>query len=160
MEITKAKSGDIEALLPIFAKARQLMIDSGNPDQWSSDYPSRELLERDVAKGELYVIRLEGQIVGGFVFADGPEPVYNGLEGTWLNEAPYKVIHRIAAPEAKGAGRFVFNWAMEQTDSLRIDTHADNAIMRRILEREGFTFVGEMSLPNGSRRRGYHRVND
>lgn len=158
MEIKKTNPDDIEALLPFYAKARELMNELGNPTQWGSNYPSRKLLEEDVAKGDLYTLLQDGQIVGGLVFAPGPEAVYETLKGSWLDDDPYYVIHRMAAPGAKGVAKWVFNWAMEQTDSLRIDTHADNAIMRHVLEREGFTYVGDILLPDGSRRRAYHRL--
>jgi len=47
-------------------------------------------------------------------------------------------VHRIAAEQGHGAGRFCLRWAMEQTENLRIDTHPDNRVMQKLLESLGF----------------------
>lgn len=159
MDIKKASREDLKVLLALYEKSRQLMKKTGNPSQWGDNYPSEERLEMDLAQGSLYKVLANDQIIGGFMFGSGPEEEYKSLEGSWLNESPYSVLHRITAPEAKGVTKEIFAWAIKQTDSLRIDTHKDNVIMRHILEREGFTFVGKITLADGSRRMAYHRIN-
>ena len=47
----------------------------------------------------------------------------------------------------------MINYRMAQT------SNRTNAIMRRLLEREGFTYVGRVTLPDGDHRRAYHKVN-
>lgn len=155
--IRHATRGDLPQILAIYASARQKMARSGNPNQWSEGYPPQRLLEEDIQARRLYVIQCNEEITGVFVFMAGPEPDYDTLEGVWLNDAPYQVIHRMAAREG-GIAREVFAWAMERTASLRIDTHADNAPMRHVLEREGFTPVGELTLADGDKRQGYHKI--
>lgn len=159
MEIKQAISEDLNALLPLYEKSRQLMKAVGNPNQWGDDYPPLERLRMDLAQGNLYKVLAKGQIVGGFMFGLGPEKEYESLEGSWLNEEPYHVIHRITAPGVKGVTKEIFAWTKDRTDNLRIDTHKDNAAMRHILAREGFTYVGEVTLADGSRRMAYHRLN-
>lgn len=159
MKILKAEIRDLPQLAVIYDHARRLMRESGNPTQWKEGHPAPELLLEDIARGQLYKVLEEDHLVGGFAFTEGPEEAYATLEGTWLNEEPYRVIHRIGAYGAKGVLREVIAWAMTQTDSLRIDTHEANAIMRRLLEREGFTYVGRVTLPDGDHRRAYHKVN-
>lgn len=158
MIIKKANQEDLKPLLPLYEKSRQLMKEAGNASQWGDGYPSEERLMMDLAQESLYKVLVNDQIIGGFMFGLGPEEEYKSLEGSWLNESPYFVIHRITAPEAKGVTREIFAWAKKQTDNLRIDTHKDNMIMRHILEREGFTYVGEITLADGSRRMAYHRT--
>jgi len=158
MVIKKANREDLKALLALYEKSRQVMKKTGNPNQWGDHYPSEERLEKDLARESLYKVLANDQIIGGFMFGLGPEEEYKSLEGNWLNESPYSVIHRITAPEAKGVTREIFAWAKKQTDNLRIDTHKDNVIMRHILEREGFTYVGEITLADGSRRMAYHII--
>ena len=48
IEIRKAKYSDLDALLGVYQKAREIMRNTGNPTQWSGGYPQRELLEEDV----------------------------------------------------------------------------------------------------------------
>lgn len=155
--IRHASKEDLPQILAIYEAARQFMIESGNPGQWTDGYPSRALLEEDLQKERLYVAASQGEILGVFVLMDGPEPDYATLEGRWLDESPYQVIHRIASKRG-GIVKEVFDWALTQTSSLRIDTHADNAPMRHVLEREGFISVGELTLANGDKRQGYHKL--
>ena len=42
---------DLPRLQEIFAVARNFMKSTGNPNQWSEDYPSNELLLSDIESG-------------------------------------------------------------------------------------------------------------
>lgn len=157
MEIRQAKGLDLEEILRLYEQARAFMVQAGNPDQWTDGYPQKELLEADIREKRLYLVTQENEILGVLVLMNGPEADYATLKGNWLNDDPYQVIHRMASKRG-GIAKVVFDWAMTHTDSLRIDTHEDNAPMRHVLEREGFVYVGELTLANGDRRRGYHRI--
>jgi RimJ/RimL family protein N-acetyltransferase len=43
-------------------------------------------------------------------------------------------------------------------NSLRIDTHEGNVVMRRMLEKQGFTHCGTIYLANGDKRVAYEKV--
>ncbi len=43
-----ARRADLDAILKIYARARQAMADSGNPTQWGDHFPPQELLEEDI----------------------------------------------------------------------------------------------------------------
>ena len=91
-------------------------------------------------------------------FIPGPDPTYTHIEGQWPNDAPYYVIHRIAAIEpGHKAADTLFDWAFTQTDCIRIDTHKDNVIMHHILTRYGFTHCGIIYLANGDPREAYQK---
>lgn len=156
MDILKAERTDLPRLLEIYAAARVQMVQTGNPDQWVNGYPDQALLEADISNGELYKVVNDQVIVGVFMLVPGPDEVYSKIDGAWLNDAPYLVIHRIAAQGGKGVAKAVFRWVMDRTDNLRIDTHNDNLIMRQILEKAGFVYTGELTLPDGAARRAYH----
>ena len=49
MEIIKANETHIPEILEIYAKARKFMKENGNPTQWEEGYPSREIVEKDIA---------------------------------------------------------------------------------------------------------------
>ena len=59
--------------------ARDYMRRSGNPNQWEEGYPSRAILEQDLNRGHLYVIRRDAGICGAFVLALGEDPTMAGL---------------------------------------------------------------------------------
>ncbi|WP_200831484.1 hypothetical protein [Streptococcus equinus] len=41
---------------------------------------------------------------------------------------------------------FCINWALNQDEHLRIDTHQDNVIMQRLLQKLGFSHCGTIFI--------------
>lgn len=160
MRIRRAQTSDIETILSIFDLARQFMRQSGNLHQWNQSYPSKELIESDIQQQISYVvISDEDEVLGTFMFKVGNDPTYDFIEGAWLNDEPYGVIHRIASNQKiKGVGRFAFDWALQQCPNLRIDTHQDNTPMRRLLNQQGFVSCGIIYLENKEPRIAFHKV--
>ena len=144
MIIRKSTAGDLPAIMEIYAEAREFMRESGNPTQWKDWYPPRDMVERDVSPdGHGYVCANGGEVVATFYFNEEQDPTYDYIEGKWLNDEPYGVVHRIAVRlGTKGVGAFCLNWAFDQCRNLRIDTHTDNAPMRKLLGKLGFTYCG------------------
>lgn len=140
--------GDIERIMDIYAAARAFMAAHGNPNQWGpTNWPPEALIRRDIDMGDSYVcVNDGGKVVGVFFFIQGKdvEPTYRDIaDGAWLDDSPYGVVHRIATDGSeKGVGTFCLNWAYAQCGHLRIDTHGDNAVMQRLLEKLGFVHCG------------------
>ena len=107
-----------------------------------------------------YVCEDEGRILAVFMFSTEPDPTYAEIyDGAWLSDAPYGVIHRIAvAEQGRGIMDFCVNFCAEKCESLRIDTHRDNAPMRRALEKRGFRYCGIIYLESGDERLAYQRI--
>lgn len=150
---------DIEFIMPIYEEAKKKMRLDGNFNQWSEKYPDIETLLDDISRGELYLAYDEKGIYGVFMLSLSGEETYNYIEGEWLNDEPYAVIHRIAS---YGIGRHlledVINFAFEKTDNIRIDTHEDSKTMRRLLKKLGFIYTGIIYLNNGDSRRAYQLI--
>lgn len=162
--ISKASSKDIDRIMVLAAASRQIMKESGNPTQWTDNHPSRETIEEDVERGDCYVISKRGEddatdsadkgdatdnadsmIVGSFVFRDGPDPSYaNIYDGAWIDDTlPYHVIHRVMSlPDAHGIFAEIINFCFQHSKNIRIDTHSNNRIMRRLIEKYGFKYCG------------------
>ena len=49
------------------------------------------------------------------------------------------------------------DWAWEQCRNLRIDTHRDNYVMQRLLEKNGFVRCGLIDLREGGERIAYQK---
>lgn len=142
----------------IFAVARRFMTATGNPHQWAPDYPSDDQLLCDIANGDSYVVCLQdSRIVATFVLRGGEDPTYHVIyDGAWLSATPYATIHRIASSgEVKGIFAQVVQYASVRYPSLRIDTHADNHVMRQLITRSGFQYCGIIHCWNGSPRLAY-----
>ena len=157
LSIRKSAPEDIPEMLEIFAAARRFMAGTGNPDQWSEDYPGEELLKSDIASGDSHVILSEGRIVATFVLRPGNDPTYDIIhDGNWPNDLPYATIHRIASRgERKGMLHAAMQFALERYSAIRIDTHRDNTVMRNAIAKEGFTYCGIIHCWNGTERLAY-----
>lgn len=158
MEIRKAEGDDRERILELYTMARAFMREHGNPDQWGDHYPPAEMVDRDILDGKSYVC-VEGEtILGVFFYEEGVEPDYLDIyEGEWLNDEPYSVIHRIAAPTGKkGVASFCIRWCCENSGgNVRIDTHRNNIPMQKMLEKNGFVRCGIIYIRDGSERIAY-----
>ena len=120
-------------------------------------------MQKDLEAGELYAVCRQTpageELAGVFMFARRPEPNYDCIrEGAWLEEGPYAVLHRVAsAGTCSGVGQACMDWAWEQCRNLRIDTHRDNYVMQRLLEKNGFVRCGLIDLREGGERIAYQK---
>ena len=165
MVIRPATEADIPAVLPVFEAAKAIMRADGNHDQWGAPgFPGDALLLRDIARGGGYVISSEAEgeveksIVAYFALLPSPEPTYSHIDGAWLTDEPYGVIHRIASyPEVHGIFSAIIDFAAARYPHLRIDTHRDNRIMQHLIDTAGFTYCGIIWLEDGTERLAYER---
>jgi acetyltransferase, GNAT family len=158
--IRNAIESDLLEIKSIVDKARELMKASGNVNQWVDGYPSNEVLLSDIRNGNAYLLLRENKAVAYFTMIDGPDPTYNLItKGSWLNDNSYGVWHRVASSgEAKGVFKEILLYASEHYSNIRIDTHHDNKIMQRLLEKNGFVYCGIIFLADGSPRLAYQRI--
>ena len=97
-------------------------------------------------------------IVAYFALLPSPEPTYSYIDGAWLTDEPYGVIHRMASyPEVHGIFSAIIDYAASRYSHLRIDTHRDNRIMQHLIEKHGFTYCGIIWLQDGTERLAYER---
>jgi len=160
--IRLAKLYDLNDILVIIKQAQQRMKNAGMT-QWQNDYPNINIIHQDILDKVLYVYILDNKIVGTMsVFPN--DPVYNHIEGAWLNKNPYMVIHRIAVLDAvigKNISQqmidFVFKF-FNVTD-IRIDTHPMNLPMIKSLKRQGFLYCGtiHVTIDTDTLRLAYHK---
>ncbi len=159
MIIRKATYKDLPLILAIYEKARSYMRENGNPHQWGDTYPPVSIIEEDISLGRCHVCVDDSEIAGVFCFFKGTDPTYAEIyQGSWLNDAPYGVIHRMAvATHRKGVASQCFTYAYAQCPNIRIDTHRDNKPMQASLSKNGFTYCGIIYLANGDERLAYQR---
>ena len=159
--IQKAIPSQLSQIMAVYDAARSFMAQTGNPDQWGTAYPSEEMIRQDIQNEKCYV-NLDGEKIRAvFYFAVEADPTYGYIEGQWLNDEPYGVIHRIAVGEnGKGVAAECFAFASERCENIRIDTHEKNIPMQRCLAKNGFTRCGIIYLENGDPRIAYQKVID
>jgi RimJ/RimL family protein N-acetyltransferase len=173
MRIRHAEMNDLDAVLRLYERAREFMRASGNPSQWGDSHPPLELVRRDIFRRVGYVctagaacddngVAADREILGAFNFFIGDEPTYKHIEqGRWLNDEPYGVVHRLAVDSGgKGTGIFCLEWCMASWGNIRIDTHEDNAPMRRLLQKLKYTYCGIIHVDDGSSRLAFQKTAD
>lgn len=159
MVVRKAKRSELDEIMGIYASARIFMKAHGNPFQWGDNRPERAVIEKDLEAGHLYVCTLRDKIGCVMSFAVTEEPTYAVIDGKWLNEKPYGVIHRIASNgTGKGMAAHCIAWAYEKQPNIRIDTHADNIPMQSLLKKLGFTCCGIIRVADGTKRLAYQKT--
>lgn len=157
--VRPATAADLPALAEIYQKARAFMAANGNPTQWGTTDPRPEVLRQDIAKGQLFVICEGTTPHAAFALVPGADPTYAVIEGGWLSGAPYATIHRLGSD---GVCHDIFataiGWAAARHPHLRIDTHADNHIMQKLITGAGFRYCGIIHVADGSPRLAYERL--
>ena len=135
-------------------------------EQWLPDYPVPQTVTDDIKDGIGYVFADEKGLIGYCAIIFTGEPAYPAIEGEWLSQEPYAVVHRMALGNGRrSAGlsgeaflllkEFCFS---KGVGSLRIDTMAENKVMRHIVGREGFQYCGIVYY-DGSPRLAYEFLN-
>lgn len=134
-------------------------------NQWQDGYPNEHSIENDILNNVGFVLINENEIIGYCAALINDEPAYDAIEGKWLTNDDFVVIHRIAIHEnylGQGlSGKIiesVENFAKEQhIFSVKVDTNFDNIAMMKIFEKGGYQYCGEVYF-RGSARRAYEKV--
>jgi len=156
--IRTATMEDMPALDRIYEAARAYMRASGNPTQWGTTDPPRSKLERDIGRGELYVICAEdGAPHAAFAFVVGEDATYGKIwDGDWTSDEVYGTIHRLASD---GTLHGVFSQCVEfckgKMTYIRADTHENNKTMQHLLAKHGFVRCGIIHVDDGTPRLAY-----
>ena len=152
----KAKSEDL-ALIEKIAQSAINSLKEQHIDQWNNGYPNRAIFLEDIKQER------------GFLFEDvayvalifDSDPNYLKIDGAWHYEKSYVALHRtmvLSKAQHKGLGYKLFLESEDYVkkrglDYLRIDTHEDNFIMRRLLEKLDYRFCGTITLLNDAGKR-------
>jgi len=159
MQIRKTLPSDIPEISEIYESAKRFMRESGNPTQWNDGKPNADTAREDMENGVGYVAEENGEILAVFMFCVGEDTTYKNIyEGSWLNDNPYAVIHRIAVKEQ---GRGLIGYCIDECykicPNLKIDTHRNNIPMQKALAKRGFKYCGIIYLENGDERLAYQK---
>lgn len=160
LTVRAADMADMPKIMPIYAHARDFMAATGNESQWGKTFPPEELIAQRIKNKELYAVESEGRICGAFAFIIGPDATYSVIEqGAWLSDAEYGTIHQVASDgTARGVMAATVSFCEGKIKHLRIDTHADNCVMRHLIEKHGFALRGVIHTYDGTPRVAYEKM--
>lgn len=158
MDFRKAANEDAERIWRMLQDAIAQRKADGS-EQWQDGYPNPASIRNDIEKGWGYVFTKERTIIGYAAVIFDIEPAYEKIEGKWLTDGAYSVVHRVViAKEAKGEGfakvimKEIEGIALSKgMTSIKVDTNFDNVPMLKILTKLGYTYCGEVYFRGASR---------
>ena len=165
-----ATAADMDDILRIVGDARVSLKKLG-ADQWQGPYPEAIDFSADMENGVCHVV-LHGDEIGAF-FTLSPEPEddYDNItDGKWHYPGAYCTLHRAAVAAAyRGSG--MADRVMEFVDAeseklgfraVRTDTHRRNTAMKKLLERHGYRYRGNVLIlcepEHDPRRQAFEKV--
>lgn len=166
MEFRKAVESDAVRIMDIIRQSQDYLKNCGI-NQWQNNYPNRETILDDIRSNRGCVLEKDGMVIGTVAIAFDGEKTYDRIyEGEWLSDCRYAVIHRIAVDSGnKGSGiatemlKYIEGMCLNRdVHSIRVDTHRENASMRRMLEKNGFMYCGTIYLTDKNERVAYEKL--
>lgn len=148
-----AAADDLPTILAIAQQARNYLR-RHRVDQWQGEYPNADTFRADIAAGTCHVLTYQGAVVAMFTLSRTPEPAYDALtDGRWRSDRDHAaVLHRNAvAADWRGTG--MADHLMQAAEQLargggahavRVDTHRHNGAQKKLLERHGYRFCGNI----------------
>lgn len=151
-----ANTADIKRIMLIISQAKAQMKRLGS-HQWQEGYPAQEDIESDITHNRAFILSSGCMIIAYAAISINGEPAYNALEGKWLSDQDYVVVHRMAVAEEmkkRGVATYFFKCAEQyaiskEIHSFRVDTNFDNHYMLHLLEKAGFVHCGEVFYDRG-----------
>ncbi len=163
----KATLEDLDQVMEAVEASREVLRLQGN-GQWQDGYPNKDDFVNDIKNGRLFVTYEDdpNEIIGVCALTYREEDYHHLYEGEWLTNLPYMVMHRVAIKEKyrnQGYGKKLFEVFIEQAkkegfNSLRIDTHEGNKVMRHLIESFGFVYCGKAILTPDKDRMVFEKI--
>ena len=156
--LRRAGMADLDTAVRLIDEAKAYLKAQG-VDQWQAGYPDRKCIGEDIRAERGYILT-DGAADMAYLCIDfDGEPAYAKLDGQWLSDLNYAVVHRLAVSDAykgRGLASVAFRLAQELCQargvySLRVDTDKDNGIMRHLLAKNGFSYCGTVWFQNSTK---------
>jgi len=154
--IRTARAKDIDSLMEITHACAIHMTRQGI-HQWNEHYPSKNTFINDLSRKELYVLEIDGKVIGCVVISTHMDDEYNPIQ--WLTQNNNSIyVHRLAIEpnnQVKGYAQKLMDFAESKAkehgfNSIRLDTFSKNLRNQRFYERRGYQRLGNVYFPNQS----------
>lgn len=154
--IRHAKISEIPDILAI-TRACAAHMERQGIHQWNEHYPSYIAFENDIQRNELYVLEVDGKVIGTVVLSTFMDDEYAPIQWHTPNQNNL-YLHRLSvSPEEQGKG-----YAQELMDfsedhakkkgftSVRLDTFSQNKRNQKFYETRGYKRLGDVYFPKQS----------
>ena len=166
MNFKQATTHDLPLIMNIIKEA-QSYFKQNHINQWQNNYPNNQTIENDIKNGYSYVLLEEEEIIATVcVSFDGEANYENIMDGSWLSNGEYAVIHRLAVKDThkgKGISTIVFKKIEDMCiekgiTSIKVDTHEENASMQKLLQKNNFQYCGIIFVADQSPRVAFEKI--
>lgn len=163
MKLRLTTMQDLDAIMTIINQAKEY-FKTHDINQWQDGYPNEISIINDISRNEAYLLEDNGNVLATVMISTTVESNYNHIDGKWLQDKKYLVIHRIAIrndQKGNGLAKIILDEAIKlfpDIASIRMDTHDDNFSMQRFLTKYGFKYCGTIYLETKESRRAYEKV--
>ena len=162
--LRKAEPNDQETIWEILQQAILRRKNDGS-SQWQDGYPNSDTVRTDIENEFGYLLEIDGEIAAYSALIFNNEPAYENIEGKWLSDDDFFVVHRVAVSDqflGKGIATKLFleieNFAKQkQVFSIKVDINFDNLAMLKILKKLNYTYCGEVYF-RGSARKAFEKL--
>jgi len=156
MIIKKCTEADIVAVGEFYDNVVKYLCEHINYPKWTyKQYPTESSVRTMTGEGSQFMCVENDVIVGAFVINDDPQGKYEkALWSKELADGEYMVCHALAVDilsHGKGIGKrmveFCIDYAKELGfKALRLDVVPGNTPAKKLYERCGFKYVGDVDL--------------
>ncbi|WP_456463431.1 GNAT family N-acetyltransferase [Lutibacter sp.] len=154
--IKKASISDLDQLYSITKSCAKQMIENGI-FQWDENYPSKEILQKDIDLQQIWKLEVQDVIIGIIVLTEIEDQEYQDVK--WLTKNNNNLyIHRLAIkPKFQGKGYaqklmdFAENYALQSNyNSIRLDTFSKNKRNQKFYKKRNYKKLQNIYFPNQS----------
>ncbi len=156
MQIRLCEDADILDAGRFYDKVVLHLCNTINYPKWEyKKYPSEASVREKVEKRQQFICVDDEKIVGAFVLNDDPQGKYeNAIWKADIVQGEYMVCHTLATDPScygKGIGNAMVKYCVEYAKNngykaIRLDVVPENEPARRLYEKCGFEYVGDVDL--------------
>ncbi len=162
IHISKCKLSDLNKLFNIYQKAKE-DLEKKEIKQWTNNYPTKSILERDINNGFLYILKKGKEIIGAINISQVQEKEYQSIQ--WkFNPTKILVIHRLVIHpnhQRNGYAEILMNFAEEYAiknyyTTIRLDVYSQNKVAKTFYENRKYIIRGDVYFPE--RQHPFHAM--
>jgi ribosomal protein S18 acetylase RimI-like enzyme len=151
MRIVRGEARHVEPVWAIIARCRDALAAEGIA-QWDDVYPTRAMVEEDVARGALSVLEDDRACLGCIVLDERQSDAYASV--AWTGGEPALVVHRLCidpATQGRGLGHRLMAFAESEAArlgyaSIRLDAYSGNPHSVRFYRARGYREAGMVAF--------------
>ncbi len=153
LTIEKGKLSEINQLFEIYLNGKNDLENKGIY-QWTNHYPTRSIIENDLKKDVLFVLKNDKEIIGAINISEEQETEYETINWEFDN-SKVLVIHRLVIdPKYQGKGYarklmdFAEKFAKENNySSIRLDAYTQNKRVLDFYKKRKYFIRGNVNFP-------------